>query len=158
MYTKKHIQPTFQQVHLSKLCLIQQIGFWGKSWKHARAPNKPNLMPTPFTSLRDLMSKVIFYRRCTWEHGILRFDVSMANLLGVQKGNARPLVSPKGRRVTGCAVRCITVSNTGLLFYRNSQKGGLGLGHNPEIRNSSRTLDVIESTQKCLHYRWQVVG
>lgn len=27
----------------------------------------------------------------------------MANLLGVQKGNARPLVSPKGRRVTGWA-------------------------------------------------------
>ena len=72
----------------------------------------------------------------------------MANLLGVKKGNARPLVSPKGRRVTGCATRCITVSNTGLFFYRNSQKGGLGLGHNPKIRNSSRTLNVIESTQK----------
>lgn len=80
----------------------------------------------------------------------------MANLLGVKKGNARPPVSPKGRLVTGCAARCITVSNTGLLFYRNSQKGALG--HNPEIRNSSRTLDVIESTQKCVHYRWQVVG
>lgn len=38
------------------------------------------------------------------------------------------------------------------------KRGGLGLGHNPEIRNSSRTLDAIESTQKCLRYRWQVVG